>query len=94
MPSDHPLNDRHTDACPAELLGAVQALKYAKQLVDVRHAEAHTIVSDRIHVFDAIAAPAHLDDGIGRFAAVLECVGNKVYPDLTQKRTVGFRRRQ
>src|SRR6266853_3094542 len=56
-----PLNDRQSDTRPAELLGAVQALKYSKKLLDVIHAETHAVVCDRIHVLDPIFAPAYFD---------------------------------
>src|ERR1700682_860047 len=56
-----PLNDRQSDTRPAELIGAVQALKYSKQLFNVLHAETHAVVRDRIHVLDPIFAPTYFD---------------------------------
>ncbi len=81
MAMDDPPHIGQADAGPLELLGAVQALKHAEQLVDVPHVEADAVVADEEHRFTRLAPAANRDFRFGARAGVLDRVGDQVAKD-------------
>src|SRR5688572_28270589 len=71
------LHDRQPNTGPGELVGAVQALEDAEQLLDVAHIEADAVVAHPVHAFRRVLASADLDARIGALAAVLERVADE-----------------
>src|ERR1700694_140543 len=94
VPGHNPLHDREAHAGSGKLLGPMQPLEHAEQLVDITHVETRAVVTHPVHVLRQTYAPADLDAGIGALAAVLERVAHEVDPDLPQQRAVCLCRRK
>ena len=93
---DDPLHDGEADAGALIVLGPVQPLEDAEQLVGVAHVEADAVVLDeigRIALAVAVALPISII-ALRLAARVLEGVGQQVDPDLLEQRRVGLARRQ
>ena len=87
---DDPLHDRQAHAGPLILLGKMESLKHAKQLVDIAHVKTDAIV------FDEIQGTAHrvferatdLNPRMSAMRCVLHGVREQVHPDLLEQRRV------
>src|SRR5688572_25125607 len=75
---DDAAGERESDAGSHELLHAVQALEYSKQLVHVRHVEADAVVAHDVNTFGAGLLAADLDDGGRAIACVFQGVVDEV----------------
>ena len=94
MPLHDSLHDRQTDAGALELLGAVEPLEDAKQLVGVFHLESRTVVPDEVRQLARAGGTADLDRRLGARARELPGVADEVRQDLPDEGAVGESRRQ
>ncbi len=94
MPLHDSLHDRQTDAGALELLGAVEPLEDAKQLVRVLHLESRTVVPDKVRQLARAGGTADLDRRLGARARELPGVADEVRQDLPDEGAVGEGRRQ
>ena len=91
LPSAHiPVNDRQSHARTFEFVGAMQTLEDTEQFPHIVHAETHAIVFDDVRALGGAALPAQCNRGLLGFAAIFQCVGNKVDPYLAQQPPVGM----
>ena len=81
MAMNDPPHIGQADAGPLELLDAVQALKHAKQLVNIPHVEPGAVVAHEEHRFTRLAPAADLDFRFDARAGVLDRVGDQVAKD-------------
>ena len=91
---DNPLDDGQARAGPFEVLGAMQALKNAKQLVDILHVKSASIILNKKDKLAGLRVAADLDSRRGLFAGELDGVGQKVGKDVAEQRWVGVARGQ
>src|ERR1700733_11516487 len=85
VPGNDAVNDGEPDAGAPELLGAMQSLKYAKELFRVLHVEPDPVVAHGIVIFRAGFAAADLDERPLHLAAVLDRIGDEIGPYLAQQ---------
>ena len=78
MPLHDSLDDRQTDAGALELLGAVEPLEDAEQLVGVFHLESRTVVPDEVRQLARAGGTADLDRRLGARARELPGVADEV----------------
>jgi hypothetical protein len=94
MPLHDPLHDRQTDAGALEVLGAVEPLEDAKQLVGIRHLKSRAVVLDEVRQFAGARGAADFDCRPGARARELPGVANEVRQDLPDQSAVREGRRQ
>src|SRR5260370_7962272 len=85
MPLHDSLHDRQTDAGALELLGAVEPLEDAVQLVGVFHLESRTVVPDEVRQLPRAAGTADLDRRLRARARELPAVADEVRQALTDE---------
>src|SRR5580658_128954 len=85
VPGNHPMHDGESDARAAKLVGAVQALENAEELVRIIHIESDPVVPDRVLILRSDFATADFDARAGLFAAVFDGVGDQVGPYLAEQ---------
>ena len=90
MAMNDPPHIGQADAGPLELLDAVQALKHAKQLVDVPHVEADAVVADKEHALIRFAPAADLNFGCRARPCILDRVGDQVAEGKPEHRGVAL----
>src|SRR5690242_20838900 len=82
VPLDDALRQGQPDAGALELVGAMQPLKHAEQLVDVAHVEPHPVVPHEVDDRLSLAPRPDLDLRIGTAASELEGVADQVREHL------------
>src|SRR5262245_22236811 len=95
MTRNDALHGGEPDPGPLESLGKVQPLKHAKQIVDVLHIEAHTVVPrEDDHFARVTGLTAYLDPRLFARARELDGVRNQVGQGEIQHRPVTRNSRQ
>jgi hypothetical protein len=84
MPMDDPLHDRQTDSGPFVLVGAVQALEYAKEFVYICHIETYAIILDKIHGLPLFFATADGNHGDLALVGEFDRIGQQIDKDLLE----------
>jgi len=81
---DDPTDVGQADAGALELVGGVQALKHAKQLVHVLHVEADTVVEHGEHGLARLLLAADADVCLAAETGVLDRVGDEITQNQTE----------
>src|SRR5579883_1146438 len=94
MAVNDPLNDRQAKTGSFEFIDGVQALKNAKQFVDVTHVEPHAIIPNKEHVLIAASAKADFDNGGIFSSSEFQGVRKQIDKYLAEEHTVTQGRRK
>src|SRR6202012_3093210 len=90
VPMDHALNDRQSDSGSLELIGWMQALEHAEELVDVAHVETRALVADEhLRHVSFLAGAANLNLRLRAHMRKLDRIGDQVCDHQSQQGTVG-----
>src|SRR5215510_2923652 len=89
MTVDDALHNSEAHACALILLGAVQSLKDAEELMSIAHVETYAIVFDEVDVLVAGVLTTHFNAGALTFTGELDSIREEVDQDLLQQGHVG-----
>src|SRR5262249_21071934 len=79
-----------TDSGALEIFWTMQALKYAKQLIGIFHAEAHSVVANKNHRLPVFLGLANFNYGGRTRAGIFKCISDKVLKDLPDQSGITF----
>ena len=81
-------DDGQSYAGAGKLLGTMQALKNAEELVRIAHVETRAIVCHFVDGFAALYAATDRDRWLGPFGAVFQGIADEIAPHLADDRRV------
>ncbi len=90
MSIDYALHNSQPDPGSLVVLGSLQTLEYAKQLLDITHIETNTIVPHIDYGLSILASTRDLDFGLNGITRELKRVGQQVCEYLAHQCRVTF----